>query len=132
MRLKRWESPRKEGRNDKGRGGSARQRQLKKQRQMLRKRLQEDSKAENSNQNKKQNKNNKQGGENISSPYFLSFSLYPNFQNLHPQEFPQQKYPQIASQLLPYYPNSPHFHHDAECSYVQPFPLPQNLIQREE
>jgi hypothetical protein len=57
MRLKRWESPRKEGRNDKGRGGSARQRQLKKQRQMLRKRLQED-----------------QGGENISSPYFL-FSL---------------------------------------------------------
>jgi hypothetical protein len=74
MRLKRWESPRKEGRNDKGRGGSARQRQLKKQRQMLRKRLQEDSKAENSNQNKNQNKNNNQGGENISSPYFL-FSL---------------------------------------------------------
>jgi hypothetical protein len=78
MRLKRWESPRKEGRNDKGRGGSARQRQLKKQRQMLRKRLQEDSKAENSNQNKNQNKNNKQGGENISSPYFLSFSPTPN------------------------------------------------------
>ncbi|TRV17946.1 MAG: hypothetical protein EWV40_18040 [Microcystis flos-aquae Mf_WU_F_19750830_S460] len=30
MRLKRWESPRRQGRNDKGKGGSARQRQLKK------------------------------------------------------------------------------------------------------
>lgn len=38
--LKRWESPRKEGRNDKGRGGAARQRQLKKRTQQLRKRLQ--------------------------------------------------------------------------------------------
>lgn len=42
QRLKRWESPRKEGRNDKGRGGSARQRQLKKQTQMLRKKLKEE------------------------------------------------------------------------------------------
>jgi hypothetical protein len=41
MQLKRWESPRQEGRNDKGRGGSARKRQLKKQRQMLRKKLKE-------------------------------------------------------------------------------------------
>ncbi|WP_413039071.1 hypothetical protein [Roseofilum sp. Belize BBD 4] len=39
MRLKRWESPRRKGRNDKGKGGSARQRQLKKQTQILRKRL---------------------------------------------------------------------------------------------
>jgi hypothetical protein len=39
QRLKRWESPRKEGRNDKGKGGSARQRQLKKRNQLLRKRL---------------------------------------------------------------------------------------------
>ena len=39
--LKRWESPRREGRNHKGKGGSARQRQLKKQTQMLRKKLQE-------------------------------------------------------------------------------------------
>ncbi|MEA5509123.1 hypothetical protein VB715_05035 [Crocosphaera sp. UHCC 0190] len=42
-RLKRWESPRRQGRNDKGRGGSARQRQLRKQQQMLRKRLKSDS-----------------------------------------------------------------------------------------
>ncbi|MEA5570893.1 hypothetical protein [Calothrix sp. UHCC 0171] len=113
MRLKRWESPRKEGRNDKGRGGSARQRQLKKQRQMLRKRLQEESKADNLNQTKnqnkqKQNKNNQQGGEDFSSPYFLlqldCFPISPSprrfyhrylgeltmtqhSQILHPQEF---------------------------------------------
>ena len=41
QRLKRWESPRKEGRNDKGRGGSARQRQIKKRTQMLRNKLKE-------------------------------------------------------------------------------------------
>jgi hypothetical protein len=41
QRLKSWETPRKEGRNDKGKGGSARQRQKKKQMQMLRKKLKE-------------------------------------------------------------------------------------------
>ncbi len=44
QRLKRWESPRKEGRNDKGKGGSARQRQLKKRTQMLRQKLKDQSK----------------------------------------------------------------------------------------
>jgi hypothetical protein len=39
QRLKRWESPRREGRNDKGKGGSARQRQLKKRQQILYKSL---------------------------------------------------------------------------------------------
>ena len=39
QRLKRWESPRKSGRNDKGKGGSARQRQRKKQFKLLEKRL---------------------------------------------------------------------------------------------
>lgn len=34
-RLKRWESPRKQGRNDKGKGGTARARQLRKREQML-------------------------------------------------------------------------------------------------
>ena len=47
QRLKRWESPRNEGRNDKGRGGSARQRQLKKQRQALRRRLKEQTDGHN-------------------------------------------------------------------------------------
>jgi hypothetical protein len=38
-RLKSWESPRRQGRNDKGKGGSARKRQLKKRQQMLRNKL---------------------------------------------------------------------------------------------
>ncbi|MBW4424186.1 MAG: hypothetical protein KME50_06940 [Nostoc desertorum CM1-VF14] len=67
MRLKRWESPRKEGRNDKGRGGSARKRQLKKQRQMLRQRLKESNKPDN-------NKNNRVGEDEFIFPLF--FGLY--------------------------------------------------------
>jgi hypothetical protein len=51
QRLKRWESPRRQGRNDKGRGGSARKRQLKKQQQVLRKKLKES----NSNPDRRQN-----------------------------------------------------------------------------
>lgn len=43
QRLKRWESPRSEGRNQKGRGGSAKQRQYKKRQNLLVKRLQEGS-----------------------------------------------------------------------------------------
>ncbi|MBP5973276.1 hypothetical protein HW132_11150 [Brasilonema sp. CT11] len=77
MRLKRWESPRQEGRNDKGRGGSARQRQLKKQQQMLRKRLKEGSKLEKDNQadSRKQEKKKKQrqGEENLIFPLIFSF-----------------------------------------------------------
>ncbi len=38
-RLKSWESPRQRGRNDKGKGGSARARQLRKREQMLRQKL---------------------------------------------------------------------------------------------
>lgn len=41
-RLKRWESPRREGRNDKGRGGSARKRQRQKQFKNLTKRLKQE------------------------------------------------------------------------------------------
>ncbi len=47
QRLKRWESPRNEGRNDKGKGGSARQRQLKKRTQMLRQKLKDQGKNAN-------------------------------------------------------------------------------------
>lgn len=64
MRLKRWESPRREGRNDKGRGGSARQRQLKKQQQMLRKRLKEGNNSNN-------NKDKKQREDNLIFPLFF-------------------------------------------------------------
>jgi hypothetical protein len=59
QRLKRWESPRRQGRNDKGKGGAARARQLKKQQQMLRKKL-------------KDNSNEQQQGREISSlPLFF-------------------------------------------------------------
>ena len=63
QRLKRWESPRKEGRNDKGKGGSARQRQLKKRTQMLRQKLKDQSNGNSQGQNKK--------GENHDSLLFL-------------------------------------------------------------
>lgn len=43
QRLKRWESPRNQGRNHKGRGGSARQRQKQKQLNMLRQKLKDGS-----------------------------------------------------------------------------------------
>ena len=38
-RLKRWESPRKQGCNNKGKGGSARAKQLRKREQMLKAKL---------------------------------------------------------------------------------------------
>ncbi len=64
MRLKSWESPRNEGRNSKGRGGSARARQLKKQNQTLRKQL------------KSQNNQNNQGKRtDVLFLYFLLFEL---------------------------------------------------------
>ena len=66
MRLKRWESPRKEGRNDKGRGGSARKRQLKKQRQMLRQKLKEGNKPD-------EIKNNRKREDKLIFPLFLGF-----------------------------------------------------------
>jgi hypothetical protein len=48
QQLKRWESPRRKGRNDKGRGGTARQRQLAKRNQVLRKRLKDSKSARDS------------------------------------------------------------------------------------
>ena len=71
--LKRWESPRKEGRNDKGRGGSARARQLKKQQQMLRKKLKEQSEDQKPNHKPKSNQKNTKGGEINFLPLFLGF-----------------------------------------------------------
>lgn len=72
MRLKRWESPRRQGRNHKGKGGAARKRQLKKQQQMLRKRLKQDNKQD-------KHKNNKQGEDKfIFSLFLTNFNLYTN------------------------------------------------------
>lgn len=79
MRLKRWESPRQEGRNYKGRGGSARHRQLKKQQQMLRQRLKEGNKPEKDNKPDSRkldnSKNERQGEENLIFPLFFSSVL---------------------------------------------------------
>lgn len=70
QRLKSWESPRREGRNDKGRGGSARKRQLKKQTQMLRQKLKEGGEETLS------QKHQKTGGRKInSSPCFFSLRI---------------------------------------------------------
>ena len=55
MRIKSWESPRRRGRNHKGKGGSARQRQLKKRNAMLKQRLKNKSQSE--------DKKHKKGGE---------------------------------------------------------------------
>lgn len=71
QRLKSWESPRRQGRNDKGRGGSARKRQLKKQQQMLRLKLKNPpdcSKKDQKNQNQQQK-------EGKSIPSFLLLKL---------------------------------------------------------
>ena len=45
MRLKSWETPRKQGRNKKGKLGAARARQLKKRNKLMIKRLKENSKG---------------------------------------------------------------------------------------
>ncbi len=75
MRLKSWESPRSEGRNSKGKGGSARARQLKKQQQTLRKQLKVQQDRPQDRPNHQQNhQQNHQGKETDNSfPYFLSF-----------------------------------------------------------
>jgi hypothetical protein len=67
--LKRWESPRREGRNDKGKGGSARARQLKKQQQMLRKRLKDSPEAQ----------QEKKGESNKTLPFFFVNYLLANY-----------------------------------------------------
>jgi len=69
QRLKSWESPRRQGRNDKGKGGSARARQLKKQTQTLRRKLKE--------QDKSKNNQSKRGGTDC-SPSFLGFPISPS------------------------------------------------------
>jgi hypothetical protein len=78
QRLKRWESPRNEGRNDKGRGGSARQRQLKKQRQALRRRLKDQTDGRND-----ISKLNKKGENHGSLPFCLITRLTVHLTSSH-------------------------------------------------
>ena len=67
-RLKSWESPRKRGRNDKGKGGSARARQLRKREKLLRKKLQQ-------NKNIEANKKPKSQKGEIIPPLFFCFQI---------------------------------------------------------
>jgi hypothetical protein len=69
QQLKRWESPRRKGRNHKGRGGAARQRQLSKRHQTLRKRL----KSQESAQSNKTRNNER--GEHCLPSFLLSANL---------------------------------------------------------
>lgn len=71
QRLKSWESPRSEGRNNKGKGGSARQRQLKKRTQMLRQKLKEQGHGNNGSQSQ-----NKKGENHDSLLFLLPFSHF--------------------------------------------------------
>ncbi|MEL6472341.1 MAG: hypothetical protein AAFQ74_21665 [Cyanobacteria bacterium J06623_4] len=69
QQLKRWESPRRKGRNHKGRGGSAKQRQYKKRQKLLMKKLRQgDTTHANSPQTQKTKK-----GEASELLLFLSF-----------------------------------------------------------
>ncbi len=68
-RLKRWESPRKRGRNDKGKGGSARARQLRKREQMLRQKLKTSAERKPEQLKRKER-------EYILSLFFVKLNLY--------------------------------------------------------
>jgi hypothetical protein len=68
-RFKRWESPRKQGRNDKGKGGTARARQLRKREQMLRQKLK-------SNSSSKPEKFKPQEREIIPSLFYWQYCLF--------------------------------------------------------
>jgi hypothetical protein len=70
QQLKRWETPRRKGRNDKGRGGAARQRQLAKRTQALRKRLQDGSPNAN-------NQRNHERGEQLLSSFLVVSTAKP-------------------------------------------------------
>ncbi|MCL6436410.1 MAG: hypothetical protein K6T90_19825 [Leptolyngbyaceae cyanobacterium HOT.MB2.61] len=85
QRLKRWESPRREGRNHKGKGGSARQRQRRKQFQVLRQRLKDQSHNPNDASSNQKAESKSRKGRQHTSPNFLHkssaqpFTPYPLF-----------------------------------------------------
>ena len=69
--MKRWESPRRQGRNDKGKGGSARARQLKKRQQVLRNKLKPEG-GDQSNQSQSE----RRGKGKSENPFPLFLGLY--------------------------------------------------------
>jgi len=69
--MKRWESPRREGRNDKGRGGSARKRQKRKQFQALRQKLKNQATDPNK-PDSQTNHDSRKGGKIVSLLFLLT------------------------------------------------------------
>ena len=101
--LKRWESPRREGRNDKGRGGSARQRQRKKQFQALRQKLKEQSKDQGNSQQK-------QKGEAEMLPFFctkISMLLINWSSEYWDKSLELQPHPKVSRSILREFPLIP-------------------------
>lgn len=78
QRLKRWESPRREGRNDKGRGGSARKRQRQKQLKLLAKKLKAQDQRSPDSKHSQSNHLPKEGRDLTISSLFYNRS-YPNY-----------------------------------------------------
>lgn len=74
QQLKRWESPRSQGRNAKGRGGAARMRQRRKQQQVLRQQLK--AQTESQPNTPGQHSVNKQKGRIKSFPLIVSGDFY--------------------------------------------------------
>lgn len=70
QQLKRWESPRRKGRNDKGHGGSARARQLAKRQKQLRQKLKGDQTDNHGKDNGKE-----RGGTHASPSFCPSFEI---------------------------------------------------------
>jgi len=68
QQLKRWESPRREGRNSKGKGGSARQLQLRKQFKTLSQKLKQGDRANNQDNSRADSRYSKKGREHQFSP----------------------------------------------------------------
>ena len=73
--MKRWESPRRQGRNDKGKGGSARSRQLKKRQQVLRNKLKPESGNQNNQSNQSQSEQRGKGKSKNPFPLCLGLDL---------------------------------------------------------
>ncbi|GAB4141850.1 MAG: hypothetical protein Fur0046_18040 [Cyanobacteria bacterium J069] len=72
QQLKRWESPRRQGRNAKGKGGSARQRQLRKQFKALSQKLkQSGADPSGKSQPERRNQHKKAGEDRAFSPILL-------------------------------------------------------------
>ena len=71
QQLKQWESPRREGRNSKGKGGSARQRQLRKQFKTLSQKLKQGDRTDNRDNSRADSRYSKKGREHQFSLLFV-------------------------------------------------------------